>query len=1035
MRSFVACFALLLTALGAAPSPSPEPSPQPLAQLRLRSIGPATAGGRLSSVAGTDANPNLYYVGSAGGGVWKTTNFGVDWTPVFDKEPVASIGSVAIDPSNEKVVWAGTGEANPRNDVSPGAGMYQSTDGGATWTLRGLQATTAIGAISIDPRNGKNVVVAALGDPFADSDNRGVYRTTDGGATWTNVLALGPQTGASDVVRAQRRPDLLFAGMWQFRRTGWSVRSGGPQDGLYRSRDGGATWEHLTGNGLPSDELGRIGLAVAPSNPNRVFALIQSKLGILWRSDDAGDHWQLVSTDTNVNERPFYFSKIWVDPSNQDHVFSSSVHLTESTDGGKTWHNTGRRIHGDHHAMWIAADGKRIVEGNDGGVAFSHDGGATWEWRNVIPIGQYYHIGFDRANPYRVCAPLQDNGGWCAPNNSLGAALAPADWESVGGGDAAWIVPEPKHPEKIWISSGGGNNGGETELFDEHSKQTAAVAISQADQNVVPPAEMQYRFNWETPLALDPFDAQRMYSAGNALFETRDRGRHWTRISPDLTRNERSHEQISGGETLEGTGAETSETILYIEPSSVARGELWIGTDDGLVQLTRDGGRHWKNVTPAGPPPFGRIAGISASARAAGTAYVVDDAHMTGDRTPYVFKTTDFGRHWTKITAGLPGGEFARSVREDPRNPSLLYLGTEFGLYVSLDKGAHWQPFRQNLPVASVRDIRVQPDFNDLLIGTHGRDGWILDDVTPLQQLTRAQRSPAYLFAVRRAYEYQIHSGRSNYAGAGENPPYGAIVTFYLKNPAKRNPVAEIVDQRGRIVRRFGSHQESGKPVFELTNQSGLNRFSWDLTEDKPAPWDATPDWNQFDSGALVVPGTYTVQLHVDGTTLRAPVVVTRDPRDPWGLMDHQARYELERGLLDDWSRIDRALNELSAVQTDAAARKSTLEQTGSGDALAARLDAVRARGTALQASITSNPRADQDDDFLRDLLRERVQSLLFTFDTFRTPTAAQQHEGTLLHALTGERMRAVDAFVRGDVQPLNTELRKRGLQPIGSFR
>ncbi|MBC5815589.1 MAG: hypothetical protein GIW97_03515 [Candidatus Eremiobacteraeota bacterium] len=971
--------------------------------MNFRNVGPAIAGGRISSAAGSNRDAALYYIGSAGGGVWKTTTAGTVWKPVFDEQPVASVGSVSIDPNNDDVVWAGTGEANPRNDVSPGGGIYKTSDGGKSWKLMGLKGTVAIGKISIDPRNGNNIVAAALGDPFADNSERGVYRTTDGGATWSRVLYLGPQSGASDVARAAKNPDLLFAGIWQFRRTGWSVQSGGDNDGLYRSRDGGATWERLTGHGLPTDQLGRMGLAIAPSNPNRVYAVIQSKQGLIWRSDDGGEEWQMVSNDTIADERPFYFSELAVDPTNPDHLYSESVHLVESNDAGKTWHRRDRGLHGDHHGLWIASDGKRIIEANDGGPAISYNAGATWEMRWNIPIGQLYHIGFDHRNPYRVCAPLQDNGGWCGPSNSLQGAITSADWKNIGGGDAIFVQPEPGSDRNVWVTSAGGNNAGQTLVFEGSTKQTVDVSPYQRDQNVVAPVDLGYRFNWETPLAFDPFDRGLAFIGANVLFASHDRGHSWKVISPDLTRNEKSHEALSGGVTLEGTGAETSDTILSIEPSHIAKGLLWIGTDDGVVQLTRDGGKHWRNVTPRGIEPFGRFSSISASPRSAGEAYTIYDRHMEGDRKPYVFKTTDFGKSWTPITAGVPADQYARTIRQDPKNPSVAYLGTELGLYASQDGGAHWQAFQQNLPPVSVRDIQIQPDFNDLLLATHGRDAWILDDITPMQQLTRARTQDAYVFPVRRSYLYEVHSERNNSSGAGDDPPYGAIVTFYLKAPAKANPTAEVLDPRGRAVHHFNTHLEDGKAVPDLTNQAGLNRATWDLTEDKPVAWDDSPSWNQFTSGAVVVPGRYTIVIHDDKRTLRAPIDVVPDPREQNKPMNHAARYALEHRLYALWSRIDIALNMLTRVQKEAEKRH---------------LDKIKTDAAALQAAITSNPRNDQDDDFLTDLLRERVQSLLFTFDTWQTPTVEQERESRVLEALAGERLGAVDRFIATEVNP-----------------
>ncbi|MBV8246090.1 MAG: hypothetical protein JOZ38_09240 [Candidatus Eremiobacteraeota bacterium] len=1016
---------------GPSPSPTPSPVPSPYAQLKLRNLGPATSGGRLAAVAGTDRDASLYVVGSAGGGVWKSTNGGQDWKPIFDDERVASIGSVAIDPRDSNIIWVGTGEANPRNDVSPGDGIYRSSDGGKTWAHLGLEQGAAIGAISIDPRDGNVVVVAVLGDPFADNEQRGVYRTTDGGKTWVRALYVDAQTGASDVARSPKDPNVLYTGMWPFRRTGWSVESGGPQGGFYRSTDGGATWEKLSGNGLPAPPIGRIAVAFAASDPQRIYAIIQSKDGILWRSDDGGKNWKPISADTLMDERPFYFSHIFVDPSDENHVFSDSVHLAVSRDGGASWRVL-HGMHGDHHAMWIAADGKRIIQGDDGGAALSFDGGETWEWRNTIPVGQLYHVGFDRRTPYRVCSPQQDNGVWCAANDSREPALYASDWTYVGGGDGTYVIPEPGNDRYVWSTSGGGNNGGELDIYDEQTHQSYEGSAYLRDQNVVPPVDLKYRFNWETPIAFDPFDPRVAYTAGNVVFASSDRAAHWKAISPDLTRNDRSHEMMTGGITLEGTGAETSETILALVPSAARRGMLWVGTDDGLVQMTLDGGKHWKNVTPPGIAPWGRFASISASTRNWQTAYAIYDRHMTGDRRPYVFRTDDGGRTWQALAAGIPSDEFVRSVREDPRNPNLVYLGTEFGLYVSFNRGAQWERFQQNLPPVSVRDIQVHPDANDLLLATHGRAIWVLDDLTPLQQLGQARAAGTYLFAVRPSYLYEVH-GRSTgllLRGAGQNPPQGAIVTFYLSQPAKTNPTAEILDSRGHVVQRFTSHEEDGKNVPDLSNQRGFNRFSWDLTEEKPEAWKASPDWNQFDEGPFVVPGEYTVVITVDGRRLQQRFEVRRDPRDTYDVADHAATYALQHALFADWSRIDAALNRLSTVQTEAAARKKALP-AGSGAALASTLDAVSARAGQLQATISSNPRNDQDNDFLIDVLRERVQALIGVFDTFAPPSAEELREAADLHALTEARLRDVSAFMATEVRAADAQLARANLPSL----
>lgn len=1038
MLSIVLFYSLFVPAsVGAAePSTPPAtPSPHPLAQLEFRSLGPAVSGGRLGAVAGTDADPALYYVGAAGGGVWKTTNGGQSFQPVFDSQRSPSIGAIAIDPRQPNTVWVGTGEGNPRNDVSEGDGVYRSGDGGKTWQHVLTLQNTLITKILVNAKNSNCVLVAVLGDPFADSTDRGVYQTLDGGRSWHKRLFLSARSGASDLAGSASDPQTVYAGMWDMRRTGWSLQSGGADDGLFKSTDGGETWSRVEGRGLPTDEHGRIGLAIAPSDPKRVYALIQSKQGILWRSDDDGHTWQLVSRNTNINERPFYFSHVFVDPQNADHVWSTSVHLTVSTDGGKTFVQTGRGIHGDNHAMWNASDGKRIIEGNDGGPAFSLDGGTSWEWRKVLPISQPYHIGFDLQNPYHVCAPLQDNGVWCAPSNGLSGSLSASQWRDMGGGDGTWAMPDPVDPGLVWSSSGGGNFAGEIDILDTRTGESRTVSPYLRDQNVVDPKNLAYRFNWETPLTFDPFDPRVAYVGGNVLFSSRDRGYRWQKLSGDLTRNYALHQVVTGGITLDGTGAETSDTILYIEPSTVRRGQLWVGTDDGFIQLSRDAGKTWRNVTPAtvrdaqGNAAFGRFASLSASSRNAGTLYAAYDLHMVGDRTPHIYATHDYGTHWKDVaTATMAGDGEVRSVREDPKNPNVVFAGLERGLWASFDAGASWESVRLNLPASSVRDIRVHPVANDLILATHGRGIWILDDATALQQLVRARRQAEYIFPVRTAFQYQLHTyvlSGSGYGtrADGANPPYGAIISYWLGAPSKSAPAAEIADASGRVIRRFAAK--------DLSNQAGLDRFTWDLAEAKPADWQFTPKWNRgFDTGPDVLPGRYTALIHVNGRTLRAPIVVREDPRMHWSVAELTARRALLRELYSDFNLIDEALNVLSTVVNEAPLRAADLSAGGNGT-LATTVTELGSQAFALLLTITQNPQNDQDNDFLKDILRERLQTTLGTFDSFAPPTRTQVFETHSTHVLTLQRMREFSTFVNGPLRSANMALSAAGKKPL----
>lgn len=1012
--------AVLLCAPAAAYAANPTPAPGIFDQLRFRNLGPQVSGGRLGAVAGTDADSSLYYAGAAGGGVWKTTNAGQSWQSVFDKQDVQSIGAIAIDPANENDVWVGTGEGAPRNDVMAGDGVYRTTDGGKTWEHVLTLHNALIAKIEIDPVDPNTVLVGVLGDPFADSSDRGMYRTTDGGKTWKKTLYVDARTGVSDMAVSRKDADVVYAGMWPYRRTGWSSESGGTQGGLYKSRDFGATWQRLTGNGLPAGPTGRIGIAIAPSNAQRIYALIESKQGLLWRSDDGGTSWQMTSGNTLIDERPFYYTHVFVDPTNENHLWTLSVHVAASSDGGKTWRVGARGVHGDNHAMWISQDAKRIIEANDGGPSFSFDDGKTWQMPHNLPIAQLYHIGYDRERPYHVCAPLQDNGVWCAPNDALnGGYISSGDWHSMGGGDGTWAVPDPADSRYVWLSSGGGNFAGEMEILDRSTNESRVVSPYVRDQNVVDPNDLKYRFNWETPIAFDPFNPHVAYTAGNVVFTTSDRGYHWKPISPDLTRNNRAHEVVTGGITLDGTGAETSDTVLYIAPSPARKGELWVGTDDGLIQLTLDGGKHWRNVTPQVPQAWGRFAILSASHRDAGTLFAVYDLHMIGDRTPHVYATHDYGAHWTDLAAGLPRDQQVRCILQDPKNPHILYAGLEQSLWASFDGGSHWRNLSINIPATSIRDIRVQPDMDDLLVATHGRAVYILDDLTPLQHYPA---SKAEIFAVRPAMEWNTHNYYATHVD-GEGAPYGAIITYYLPR-AQKNVSAEILDARGHVVRRFDANAAGG-------GQAGFNRFTWDMTGEPGTSWTFTPKWNQgFESGVPVLPGTYTAVVHAGSLTLRTPLAVKQDPRTHYTLAQLAQNRSAVLLALRDFSRVNDALNRLSTVIDEAPLRMKALNDRKQG-ALALQVADSASKAKLLLLSITENPLNDQDDDFLTDILRERWQTQIESFNAYGPPTQAQLQENADLHALTNDRLRAVRAFETGALRAVDDALIARKLDPL----
>ena len=998
-----------------------------------REIGPATAGGRVASVAGSSRDPKLYYIGSGGGGVWKSSNGGQTWDAVFADQGVAAIGSVVIDPTDDNTVWVGTGEDNPRNDVSYGDGVYKSTDGGKSWTKMGLDGTKQISRILIDPRNHNHVIVGAQGDLFTDSADRGAYVTDDGGKTWTKTLYAGPMSGVSDMAMDLKDPNIVYAGVWQFRRQPWTFTSGGPEDGLYKSTDGGKSWNKLTGHGLPTDTTGRIGLAVAPSDGNRVYAIIESKQGILWRSTDGGNSWEMTSKNTLVDQRPFYFTHIEADPKNPDRVYAVSESTALSTDGGKTFKAIADQVHVDFHAIWIAQnDPSRVMLGEDGGYALTLDGGQNWFFSANVPIAQVYRVGLSNENPYWVCAGLQDNNGWCAPNNTQDpSGIQNKAWIAATGGDGEWVVPDPADPNYIWADSENGVVTVENKLTkDNWFVQPALQLAAESYDNRV----AKVRWNWESPIAFAPWNPHIGWIGGNVLFETTDRGLHWKRISGDLTRNVKEHQAPSGGPiTHDVSGAEESDTILDIEGSTIHKGEIWVGTDDGLVQLTLDGGAHWQNVTPPGGPQFGRYASIAPSPIADGTAYAINDGHYTGDSAPYVFVTHDFGKTWTRITSGLPANEWARSVAADIHNRNIAYLGTEEGIWISFTGGGTWEKFKNNLPTVSVHDIRAQRAFNDLAIATHGRSVYIMDDMTPVQNLQTAISHGTYLFPIRTSYQYnQRGDDEGTYTNyAAQNPPQGAIINYYEKTPAKSPLKLEFVDAAGHVVRTYqGTHKVGGKDKPYVPNETGLNRFVWDWSIDGPVKWTgaAKEAYQGPNGGPSVPPGTYTARLTADGRAYSQRFVIKADPKTMYTQAQIVAGYQFAKRGVSMYSTVDTMLNNLDAVQKSIDSAMDAAKKVNNAEAQA-KLAAISAAKKSTFDFLTANFQNDEDSIQLPGALREDMQFLQFVGGTVITPALTDY-----MNRINGEYRTGVtryDDFVKTQIPSLNDTLKSLNLKPV----
>ncbi len=961
--------ALFLAAVAAAALPAAAAGPGPFAGLKYREIGPAISGGRSTAVAGSNRDASLYFAGGAGGGVFKTTDGGASWNPVFDAEPVAPIGAIAIAPQNDRDVWVGTGESNPRNDVESGDGIYHTTNSGATWQHAGLERSAHISSISIDPRDRRVVAVGVLGRVSADSRDRGVYLTRDGGAHWARTLYAGPSSGVSSLARVPRRPSTLFAGVWQLRRAPWRLDSGGPVGGIYRSDDNGVTWRKLSGRGLPAGLTGRIGLAAGIGG--RIYAAIQARPGELWRSDDGGTTWRAMPHSPYLGARAFYFSSIFVDPANPDRIINVSLILSMSTDGGRSFHPIATGEGWDYHAIWWSADGRRIINGSDEGVILSSDGGTHFWQPYDLPFAQPYHVALGAsAVNYLACIGLQDDNSWCGPSSPPnGIGVTNRDWFQVGPGDGMWVVPDPKDSDSIWSTSTNSDTG-QVFLWNARTQQAYEVSPDARSNGELAARALKHRFNWDTPIAFT--NDGKALVGGNVVFESADAGQTWTVISPDLTRNDESKQLESGGPiSHDQSGAEFYDTILYLATTKLDGGIIWATTDDGLVHVTRDAGARWENVSPppALVPPWGRIMCLDPGRFSASTAFIAVERHLLGDERPYVLRTDDYGASWRSIAGDLPADQYVRAIRQDPRNANVLYAGTNRGVWLTLDGGGHWQSLRLNMPASAIYDIEIQPAANDLVVAAHGRGVWILDDVSALQQWASAQSSPM-LFPVRDAYRMWQWAPVNTFTDpkipsnefVGPNAPYGAIVTYSLASVPKTASIA-ILDSSGRAIR----HLESD----DVPKRAGINRTSWDLSEDGPAKWTGTYKENRGpDEGAEVVPGSYTVRLTVGGGVRDQALTVKSDPRDP-DLTRAANRHAFLAQLFSELGTIDTMLNQID----------TRLKKAG---------PAERARLVAFKHRLTYDPINIEDLSGPAEI-RENLLDLISRMSTsFQAPTAAQ---------------------------------------------
>ena len=939
--------------------------------LRWRSIGPYR-GGRVVTVAGDVSDRNTFYFGACAGGVWKTTDGGNYWTNISDGYfNTAAVGALAVSESDPNVIYAGTGESTIRIDVSHGDGVYKSTDAGATWTHCGLSDTRFISKIRVHPTNPDIVFVAALGHAFGPNEERGVFKSVDGGQTWKKVLYKSDKAGAIDLSIDASNPRIMYAAVWEAFRKYWHFSSGGPDSGLWKSADGGETWTDITNNpGLPKDIWGKVGIATSPARAGRVWALIENKKGGMFRSDDAGATWEQVSDFPELLSRAWYYTHVTADPQDADTVWVNNLKLWKSSDGGRTYDQIGTP-HGDNHDIWINPDDNScMVQGNDGGANVSYNAGITWSSIYNQPTGQIYRMETDNQTPYRVYGTQQDNSSISVPSRTSYASITWTDCYLAGSAESGWIAPDPRDSDIVFVGAIGSSPGGGNSLqrYDHKRQQIRLVTTWPKAMAGRGDEDSKYRFSWTYPIMFSKHEAGKLYAGGNILFSTVDEGQSWQEISPDLSRNIAEHQTVSGGPINREIGsAETYNTIFSMDEDNFEKGVIWTGSDDGLIHITRDGGKNWQDVTPADMPEITMVHCIEASPFAAGAAYVAATRFKMDDYAPYLYKTTDYGKTWQRINNGIPDDDFTRIIRADPSREGLLYAGTETGLYISLDDGENWERFQLNLPVCPIYDLKVKE--RDLVAATHGRAFWILDDLTPLHQYDNSATQGVHLFQPREAirvmpfvfegafkgapgknymatlglltvFEEKLNDDgviEKNFLDSGNNPPKGAILTYHLASAPEDGVQMTITDADGNTVRSLRSRNEDDKKEDGpyIPAQAGWNRFVWDLRYDKVGTINGKDAAAEIKvDGAMVAPGDYTVTLTAGDESQTQTVTVVPDPRANASAEDLKEQSALWRAITLKCDETVTAINRMRDMREQLAGWKKRLKGSDELDAL-----------------------------------------------------------------------------------------------------
>ena len=1009
--------ALLLLSASAPHATADEPvplDPETLAGLGVRCIGPAVTSGRIAAIDGLEGDRLTLWVGAAGGGVWKSKDGGTTFKSVFDHE-TQSIGAIAIDRTHPDVVWVGTGESWTRNSVGVGDGIYRTEDGGQTWKHLGLEKSEHIAKIAIDPAHPDTVYVAVPGHLWNSNPERGIYRTRDAGKTWERVLFVSPEAGGADVVVDSKDPNIVYASTWEFRRKPWSFSSGGPGSALYKSEDGGTKWKKLT-QGLPAGPYGRIAIAVAASDPKIVYATIEAAQGGLFKSEDKGETWKKANDGVNMTVRPFYFSVLAVDPTNPDRVYKPGLVLASSDDGGKTFTQIASSTHSDEHALWInPRDPDVLFLGTDGGVYTSEDRGIHWRFLGNLPVAQFYHVSYDMAVPYNVYGGLQDNGSWTAPSRFPGG-IENRHWRVLGGGDGFWAFVDPKDADVSYVEYQGGN----LMRVRKSTGETKKIMPNRRSD------EAEYRFNWNTPIHVSATQAGTIYMGAQYLFRSKDQGESWERISPDLTTNDpkKLQQEASGGISIDNSSAENHCTIYSISESPKNPQVIWVGTDDGNLQITKDGGKTWSNVVRHVPklPPSTWVSCVRASSSAEGTAYATFDGHAMGDMATYVFVTEDFGKTWRPLaTPDIEG--YAHVVLDDPVNPKLLYLGTEFGLFVSLDGGGRWTRLSSDMPRVCVMDLAVQPRENDLLIATHGRGIYILDDLTPLRAVTPEVMASDASFLPSRPSILTIPMSEQRFDGDseydGQSAPEGASIAYYLKKRHLYGDLrVEVYDAQGKLL-----------ATVPGSKRRGVNRVTWGMRSKAPKIPPATnlvPESFLF-VGPRVLPGTYTVKLVRGDQTLASTVSVEGDPRSGYTAEDRTLQNKTVTRLYGMLESLTWLSDEMVLGRDQA---RALAKDAPKGDALGKRATAVADSLESIRRVMVATREGGRFTGEVQ--LRERMGTLYAGVNGFDgRPTESQISFTDVLESQYNDVKSRYERVTANDLAALNKDLQSGGKDPI----